>query len=1200
MNQKPQRLSRLLEIVLLIAIGYQAACGGETLDPTLTSLIALGTAHAEIEQWEDARKTFQQARELDPQEPVVAFNLAVVDFRTSNGSAARGWLEQARPGAPPELAARIELLRARLAYEAGNEAEEIEAHHEAVRLEPREAAYAHALAQLYLRLGRVTERGRFLEQAHQLWPDNAYLAAELALWLLEQPDEAVRRRGLSTLEPLVGPGSGSGTGTGSGSEIVKYLEKGRHELSGTLRVPSSLRIAVNLLRGTKRFQSNATEVQARLEPTPLLMPILNNDSTNRILIQPPAVSFTGDPSNPQPDLASGEELVAAVLVDDATPRLGGDSREAGVAILTDQGLYYLPSTAEAFERLGDVPRGTRQLLAGDIDDDEHMELLVLSSTGLRLWKRESPGDASSEWTEVSSQASSGEGLDLRRALLIDFEHDGDLDILAATTDGRLVLSTHRGEAGLGPLLEASLPVDSPIRLLSSVDLDGDSDQDLLLASATELLVLRNWRQGDYGAHARLALPRGEKPIQLLPVDYYADGFMDVVVLLERGFDFWRGGEQALLQRDETARADTALFSDKVRPHRLTAADLDLDGDQDLVVSGSATTLEGAGVVGVFNLGNRRFAARSDLFEEPWPAARGSLVLDLDGDRDPDILTWAEAGLLRSFHSRGAENQRWVALRLRAPARKVPRDGRGVRLQVVAGNTVQWLQPDRPNIILGLGSSEPALIKATWPNGISEYLFEPEVETDHTLELSMRVEGSCPFLFATDGRKLRFVTDILGLAPLGMLAAPGRYVPADPEEYLRLPDWVAPVEVPVEPVDINRGDAGRGPGRHQILELAITEELREVLYLDQAELVAVDAPRNVAVYNGEQWLPEPIHGLALRLMAPLTAPVSVLDDQNREVLTVVQERDEHYLTNHSGPNRYQGAVTPHRLTIELPPQVAASENPALILVGWLHWGNTSTNVARSQDPDGAPMFPFLEVPDKAGGWRRTTAPVGLPAGKTKEVVVDLTGVLEAADPRVRITTDFEVYWDLVAATHLLRQDATPHRIHRLPPQFADLRFSGFSRWFRSASNGPYLFDYHDRRPYPWRLDSDGREIVLSWQELEGYFTPFGPVTDLLTKADDRLAVLGSGEELRLRFDIASLPTLPAGWRRTLFLHSEGWEKDGDPNVSCSRTAEPLPYRGMLQDPCSGRLSAANQPSEDTSRSRWVSRDRLARRVVSRNN
>ncbi|MCP5113277.1 MAG: hypothetical protein GY953_20795, partial [bacterium] len=66
-----------------------------------------------------------------------------------------------------------------------------------------------------------------------------------------------------------------------------------------------------------------------------------------------------------------------------------------------------------------------------------------------------------------------------------------------------------------------------------------------------------------------------------------------------------------------------------------------------------------------------------------------------------------------------------------------------------------------------------------------------------------------------------------------------------------------------------------------------------------------------------------------------------------------------------------------------------------------------------------------------------------------------------------------------------------------------------------------------------------------------------------------------------------------WRRTYFFHSEGWEKDGDPNVACSRTVEPLPYRGMEGYPCEGGTGPlAQRPGE---RTRWVAGDRLARRV-----
>src|SRR5215467_537021 len=79
-------------------------------------------------------------------------------------------------------------------------------------------------------------------------------------------------------------------------------------------------------------------------------------------------------------------------------------------------------------------------------------------------------------------------------------------------------------------------------------------------------------------------------------------------------------------------------------------------------------------------------------------------------------------------------------------------------------------------------------------------------------------GSCPYLYAWDGKGFRFVTDILGAAPLGLPLAQGRYIEADPEEFLAL------------------GNDADFPPKNGAYEVRVTEELREVLYLDQAKLL----------------------------------------------------------------------------------------------------------------------------------------------------------------------------------------------------------------------------------------------------------------------------------------------------------------------------------------------------------------------------
>ena len=73
----------------------------------------------------------------------------------------------------------------------------------------------------------------------------------------------------------------------------------------------------------------------------------------------------------------------------------------------------------------------------------------------------------------------------------------------------------------------------------------------------------------------------------------------------------------------------------------------------------------------------------------------------------------------------------------------------------------------------------------------------------------------------DGQEFSFVTDLLGAAPLGLPISDHRYIEADPQEYV----WV--------------GTDATFPRKGGEYVLQVTEELREVLYLDEAKLIVVE-------------------------------------------------------------------------------------------------------------------------------------------------------------------------------------------------------------------------------------------------------------------------------------------------------------------------------------------------------------------------
>jgi hypothetical protein len=82
---------------------------------------------------------------------------------------------------------------------------------------------------------------------------------------------------------------------------------------------------------------------------------------------------------------------------------------------------------------------------------------------------------------------------------------------------------------------------------------------------------------------------------------------------------------------------------------------------------------------------------------------------------------------------------------------------------------------------------------------------------------------------------------------------------------------------------------------------------------------------------------------------------------------------------------------------------------------------------------------------------------------------------------------------------------------------------------------------------------------------GNYTRYGDVRDLLRASDDRFAVFSSGEGVKLDFDPAKLPTLPAGWARDYFFYADGFEKDLDFYAAHGFTVEPLPRHTLTPYP-----------------------------------
>jgi hypothetical protein len=197
------------------------------------------------------------------------------------------------------------------------------------------------------------------------------------------------------------------------------------------------------------------------------------------------------------------------------------------------------------------------------------------------------------------------------------------------------------------------------------------------------------------------------------------------------------------------------------------------------------------------------------------------------------------------------------------------------------------------------------------------------------------------------------------------------------------------------------------------------------------------------------------------------------------------------------------------------------------------------------------MPYLQVKDESGQWRTVIQDMGMPAGKPKTIAVDLTGKFLSRSRKVRIVTSLCVYWDEI----FLAEDAgLPAVPTWLDAASADLHFRGFSK---------IVID--PERKQPERFLYDIVQPVSQWNPTPGLYTRYGDVRPIITALDDRLVIMGSGDELTLKFDARALLQPKEGWTRDFLLLVDGWAKDADPNTAFSRSVEPLPFHAMTAYP-----------------------------------
>src|SRR6185369_197385 len=464
------------------------------------------------------------------------------------------------------------------------------------------------------------------------------------------------------------------------------------------------------------------------------------------------------------------------------------------------------------------------------------------------------------------------------------------------------------------------------------------------------------------------------------------------------------------------------------------------------------------------------------------------IADLDGDGRLDLLSVTQNGDAVQKLNHGSKNYHWQVIRPRATKavgdQRINSFGIGGEMEIRAGLLVQKQLVTGPIVHFGLGDQSGAdVVRIVWPNGSVRAEFE--TKADQPILAEQRLKGSCPFLFAYNGKEMKFVKDT---------------VPWSSAIGLRINTLgTARVEATEEWYKIGGDELVPRDGYY---DLRITAELWETYYYDQLSLMTVDHPKGTDIFVDERFVIPPAR-LAITTVEAPHKIVQALDDNRNDVTAIVSALDENYLDTF-GRGRYQGVTRDHYVEVDLGNDIPESGPLWLIAKGWMHPTDSSINVAISQGQEvhAAPLS--MEVPDGKGGWVVAYPNLGFPAGRKKICLFDLAGVFRPGTARrLRLRTNLEIFWDSIEWAKGL-PDATL-TTKQINPEIADLHYRGYSVINKPNDSSPEVPDYN-------RLASS-KQI---WRDLIGNYTRFGDVRDLLNKIDDRYVIMNAGDEMTFHF------------------------------------------------------------------------------------
>ena len=826
-------MTAILGLLLAVAISADPPPPPDALK--LQTARNVGLAALEEGNLAEAAAQFETVRQLAPSEPLGWSNGAVAAMRAKDDAQAARLLAQALKLAPGD--ARVLALEGARRELAGDRAGAIESYEKAAALSPRDVASLWNAARLQAEMGEASRRGaiRDLEAALVQAPTNVFLLVRVAESYRADGDTA---RAIAASDRLAALVAGE-------AKLDQALAEGRLALGAGDARAASLRykVAENILRTTPRYQAARHDVDVGVVGLPIedWSAALAAALRARAALPVPVAYVR----KPDPGLKA---FAGAAAV-----RVGGkDARDLVVA--GSQGLRVAAASPSGY-RVGAAIAGSaaEDLAVADVTNSGSLDFITPGA----LWIRDGDG-----YRRVAM--ASGD-----RVVPFDVDADGDLDLYVSSKSGDRLLRNNLDGTWTDVTAAAGIAPGTVSRFAVAADFDRDGDVDLLLARPEGGFTLYDNLRGGRLAARDAGLPTAGVILAAAAGDLNGDGRVDLVWTTESG------AVASLNRGDGFFGAGRAVGPGTVP----LLFDYDNDGFLDLFL-GSAngpSTLyrnDGTGTFGAAGVG-------------ALPAARAAEAVDADGDGDLDLVLVLPDGSVALFENRGGNANGWIDVALEGlptGSAKVNRFGYGSEVEARAQDLYVYRVAARPVTRVGLGARRRAdVVRIVWSNGVPQNALDPPVKT--VLREVQQLKGSCPFLYAFDGARWHFVTDVLGRAPAGLLFDGIHQAAADTREWLVVPgDWLKP-----------SGGA---------LTLDFTEELWEAAYFDLAELSAVDHPAGVALVSNEKMVPPPFPSKEIFTVSRPLTPRAV-DGDGRDRTAEIAAEDGVYVAGFA-PTALPGA------------------------------------------------------------------------------------------------------------------------------------------------------------------------------------------------------------------------------------------------------------------------------------------------------